>query len=1576
MSSSLSSSGALHALLSEWQVINATLAQATAESWQRYPFYRPYCDPPTKQPTSSDSGGGDDDGEMSPSNVITSGADLFGTGTTPLSQGAATQVALYRRAYALLGQLRVLEQEYSSPILLQHLLWSSVWGWLAQMSRATGHRLSLPPASAFTTTEETAEAAAAAGICWAEHCPVLSPAIVEWQGAESARLWHAALVDTYTHWEHHPTRWEDFAMDSVDDDGVDSGFAAFRVPVSPSDAELGSPLFRPALTEEEAPASLHALVTFSRHYHAMRQLLGYAFIRLDSTTANRKSGGGATKTKTVALRLLTFAVQRVLEYNQTWIAAVLRYAATRALSEASERASWSAPATPRGKRDGSSYFHVGDVAVTETPPLALPAPEAEADLLFLSRLHQMLEDCIVEPLMTWRLRVVEESCRVLGLATADHTLGSVLEDEPPRITSTGAVPPRSAALVEVNRVLREATQGFVRLRATLLLFLAGTTHFLDDLSADGWECLRCGMRGFLAGFNSDGAMWSFVEAWSVPLWLQLCEEAHQRQQWERVGAGRSGGKAKPSASTAAVAHERGERSVQHDGSPLAAPGPTAVAAAAAAAATSNAAGEETVATTTVRDFGEADSQSVNTEQDRRAWLQQALNAGRTTEEEEVQLQAHQLALIPADGFPSLLYLLPRDEAPRRKLLMCFAHHVQLYLCELLQAQDEADGGTAGTGWAGRDGPPTTPLPSAVLEQCIFTLKMTQVALEEENLGAGWPAGGTTNSSRNSGGGSTSTSATVALGETMTTTTTSVGGLWLNGWDGDVAWGAASTAGPPSGGQHRSVWRQTPSEAALFAVRRGIQSFFAATETRVALTLAHAIHEQVLDCLAHCSAQSRTAATTTTASTGARMTPAAVAVVDTLLSLAALVPSRELFAKCYESLIAPRLLALPMGSAAPPASFIDVDSEVVRQMARRLGQPVVGSCVTLLRDFSHALDDVRVRAATDRMARDLEPVNSSGVARPFLAQTDERVSAPQRVMASPTPLPSLGPSAVSAAKTGRVWLLRHLRILCLSWWSPYTSVIASTRRLRRLWEKGHWLDERLVGTAMHVEWYYSGQEEAFAGYGSYGVVGTRASEINQPEHVTVSSADGGAHHSKGEPSHHARGGSYSSTQSVPHSTSSVMQGLSSAVQQGGSRLYGNLRRTGRRSGAFGNDDGEDTVEDDFRAAYGGLLHHSLPVPSGGGAGGIGAGLSVSAMLFRQYASSVSSLGASTDVPSEVGSSASPSPTSSREARNVERRRLRWPLASGQLTFLVHAAVDAGASSAAAVAVASSPRTEVVNASNAVDTPAATTSTAAPRSVQITGPPITLLLLQVLDRFAAHSLRGREGEVDQPHTAFATPCTFDALCSAMPLETPKPILASLLSSLLRAGIVERASGADGDGSAKPNVYRLSPGLERVKNSKIVVEISTAVPPRQWMQATEAAGEDRRRVATSSSPCVDQGSFDSATATDSTPLPQQRGRHRSPVSGGNRDGSGNRTAASASSAVQTSALVAAREQKVSMCVVCVLKAARVMAHGELLGQVTELLQRQFPVTVPMFKRAVGVLIEREYVRRNDNGDYEYVA
>ncbi|CBZ26092.1 conserved hypothetical protein [Leishmania mexicana MHOM/GT/2001/U1103] len=919
-----------------------------------------------------------------------------------------------------------------------------------------------------------------------------------------------------------------------------------------------------------------------------------------------------------------------------------------------------------------------------------------------------------------------------------------------------------------------------------------------------------------------------------------------------------------------------------------------------------------------------------TEEGRRSGEGLTTAAGSHAKRFSRSAQLHQVATLPDEGFPCLLYLMPRRSrfalldkaaaAVQQQLFTRFSANVQAYLsdylaeCETAAAASAAAdqraalasqkkkrekatqvttmGGHAGTGTAAASSiAVVTPFPKPLLARMIFLLEMTYAALQGRGGVTSESHDNHTEDNHATGNGGSRR----PLMETgLTATGQELGAAILEQGNGEFDSAVSTTLSTPT----------SPALLAIAAVRKGFQGFLISLEKRAVLALVGALYGLVQE--------------------GAAQQPPAAQMdaVDTILNMASLLNSKDMFVLLLKGYLAPQVM---MCRSQPE---IVVESQVVDRMAYRLGAAVAAPCITLLRDLQLAMSDPRstMRSPSPSGAR-AEPAEAwelnathgslSGDGRrgdggDFGGASSRNMATECAQLVATRDAETL--RAIRPLQHGAFGLIHRVRVLCQAWWQPHTAVLVSSRRLRQLWEQHQLLDERFVDAVLSVEWQYSGHSEPFRGYGQQ--VRPRELENSSPLHPL------GSHWWHGDGAQNT-GSLAAGTQLRTVTAAAVVRGFSSALGNA-------VRRTGRQAGDFGYDD-SDNESEDYREAYGGLLtlstlqqYSSAYAPSnssyrGSNLSSVGSPGAVGGPGASGVHRGTSDGGQSTTA-DDHASTAVPADG------QLERKRLRWPLGNGQLSFYIF---SRGAASA---------------------------GRSASQGVQIVGPPLTLLVCQLLDR-ASEQLY-----------------TFDALHKALPVQAPKPLLAHILHELVKAGIVVRSVAA----GTRQLTYQLRNDTREVLQRKVIVDVRAAAR-QQWVTQTMAMttadaaddGEDNSSERGGArNPASPANPTEAATAFPTSSLkPARQARLDAPAKA--------KAAPSASVDEPSSPTYSLdRTHKIKVCIVRIMKAERVLPHRELVERVALALEDQFVVTPSQFKHCVAQLIEKEFLQRGEQAEYMFVS
>ncbi|KAG5490119.1 hypothetical protein JKF63_00238 [Porcisia hertigi] len=893
-------------------------------------------------------------------------------------------------------------------------------------------------------------------------------------------------------------------------------------------------------------------------------------------------------------------------------------------------------------------------------------------------------------------------------------------------------------------------------------------------------------------------------------------------------------------------------------------------------------------------------------------------------------QLHQVATTPDEGFPSLLYLLPRGSrcvvqvrtaaAVQQQLFKLFSANVQLYLTDYLaecetaaaaaadqraslasqtrqekKAQATILGGNTNARTSA-DSPidALTPLPQSVLARMTFLLEMTYAALRGHNQSDSKSFNDHTKGNDVSGNGA---SPRPLMETDFTANWQEPGAAILEQCSGEFDFAMSTTLSGPT----------SPAQLTIAAVRKGFQGFLTSVEKRAVLALAQALYGLVQQGVAQ-------------QPPAAQLDP-----LDTILNMASMLNCKDKLVLLLKGYLAPQVIM------CRSKSELVVMRQVADRMAYRLGTSVAAPCLALLRNIELFITDPRITthplspcgtpAPTDPEG-DLEP--KAAYERSMRGNKMGDSDQWRRASGKGTAAENMPPVAVRDAKTlvtaihqhhGSFGLIHRVHILCEAWWKPHTAVLVSSQRLCELWERHQLLDERILDAVLSFEWRYQGHSESFCGY-------RQLAKLREKSDRSLSDAPEAGYSQRGSESKHS-GILAAGTQQRTVTAAAVVRGFSSALGNA-------VRCTGHQASDFGYSD-TDNESEDYREAYGGLLtlstlqrHHSAHAlsdssyrgsnlssmgdPGAGGSGGAGRehwGTSDG----RQ--STIADDRTSTTVPVDG---------------QLEPRRLRWSLGDGQLAFYFFSS----------------------------DT--ASTGRRVSQAVQILGPPLTLLVCQLLDRASGQLY------------------TFNTLYKAIPVATSKPLLAHLLHELVKAKVVVRSVAA----GTRKLTYRLCDSVREIHQCKVVVDVS-AVAQQEWVKGTMDT------VIADASPNGETDSAERGSARVATPPANPReaaivfpGQLPRAMQQAHLNAAPEAKAAPSLPINGTSprAYSSNYARKIEVCIVRMMKSERVLSHRELLERITVALEDEIVVTPSQFKRCVTRLIEKELLQRGEKGEYIFVS
>ncbi|CCW60104.1 unnamed protein product [Phytomonas sp. EM1] len=1421
-----------------------------------------------------------------------------------------------------------------------------------------------------------------------------------WKEETSQRLWDKVIKETREAWRKCAS---------------DDYFLFF--PLVPVDKEEEASLFRNdrALQYAEQTAGVCAVLTLAHHFQRLQDALSVVFHRLGSQDpcngcesaqpygSEDRYQGPETKARfrrnNIINELYRSLVGSLLRTNLSWISAILKDITGLTIGRAELDLLWSMPfplscesavhsrgsvgrlstrlLRPSGggeealkgeapfghtKVNANSLnsalghdFSASFSSLTNTHRERFQAPKG-VSLKRVSYVCTMVEECGVDDLLDDLLQEVMKCCSRHGQKVASASVGALLRPPSmPFLSFSGEARSFTSAhaerggVAQANQALREALQGFVRLRSALMMFSAGTTHYLEALTLHGRHLLLKGLKAFTDGLTAGPAALQFAEQWGVSMWIQLCEETSSARP-------RMGGEV---ARKAPLASRRGAASFARS------PPPLSGAATRVPFQPPRDADSEHAASS-LASFAEAVSCSTNAvaEKEREVWMRSATcsehdgpphslrakTGGAFFPLERESAELREAVLLPADGLPTFLYLFARQGPARKQLLGCLSQRIHGYLKELLTASvqdyhaESRSHARAKTSFQ--------LLPPNVFEMCVFMLKMTQIAFDVHPESDGRVGGGIreANASRPH----------IAQGS----------------FPSEVS-NAHEDLPFPDTHDFGSDEFQNFGKTALSVLCKGLRSFFGEFENSVSLTLAHAFRAQVAE---NVNAISATDTKLTLLKPTARptKTPSAASldVLNILLELTSLLPSRELFIACYQNLMAP--CALHFEKLAE----LEVEKEVVARIVRCLGVSAGAPCVALLRDLTRAVQEVhppdreRADGPIPDPASFPPPFHEDGGAQTERRQVLARAAAAAARAAMLLPFNSLSHSFAAFTSTppgggggarrtlqelithGHP-LLRRVYFLCAAWWRPHLIVTVSHGEIQSLFHHHRFFAKELVDAVLRTVWYYSSRNYALGegmnhGGGLQPYPGYEA--LRDPGWDDRNDAAAGI------------GGN-------------LFLGLSSAlskkVQKGGSRIYTNLRLTKRCGGSFGNDSSDEDsegftephgvsstgVSSPSERRWGAQSQAFSPTPRGSRRATAGRAFAFASPAAERTASSARSEG------SIASLNRHPDVVLSEEV-TWECRHLSWPMCCGRLTFIIHPLPSPtpppGKPSETLVEDGKEPQIDGAGAMH--DGKSYAIAPASP-GIQVTGPLVVLVLLQLL-----HKVRHRA----ESASTSRPPITFQWLCTNMPVKTPKTIMGHLLHSLLRFGLVQREVHLE----TKQYWYWLPDQFSHIKTSKITIDLTNSLQECSFAEMGfsyhaayssrarhssvnaaikgDAAGGENGRRSWLSSP--------GTSCSCSLSLSEWQASQKSQTPACSLDSSEERN--------KEHLVFMTKLRRVELCIVEVLKRSHTMKHSELFECVEERLQDHGPVSMSLFKTGLSNLIEKDFIKPMGLDEYAYVT
>lgn len=703
------------------------------------------------------------------------------------------------------------------------------------------------------------------------------------------------------------------------------------------------------------------------------------------------------------------------------------------------------------------------------------------------------------------------------------------------------------------------------------------------------------------------------------------------------------------------------------------------------------------------------------------------------------------------------------------------------------------------------------------------------------------------------------------------------------------------------------WTFCLLEVAMDTTLSGIRQFFLTCEKRAAATLAHTLDYHI-DCIV------------------ARQSSYVPDIHDdlhteavhTLLDLATLLTDSIQFAKIYADLIAPKVIL------APSLSSLDVFNWVAALMECHIGYTGTAPCFLLLRDVMEALQDQRYICSK-------YPESASGgrggaagdVSRAVLraAATASGLgsgAAGNGSSGSPSGTLRLSLGSISPLSARHNPLLRRLNVLRFGRWKPYATLLQSSKSIIKMFERGGFLSEDFVDAVLRAEWCYDGNHAmAYQGYGSFRFPRNHLGSI-----LSNGSVDG-------------EDDGRSSIARISQSTSSMVVGLSSAL----SSAVQQAAQTGGLSaftsnGSLGNDDYDDDAA--FSGAYGGVLRQeaSASYPTMEGRSG----------------SFFSSRHSQTSRHTNHSNQSHLSSVSDTSLRVEEKRKIRWSLGIGMLTFTIkELTISADGTHIPHPGPTKSSRMDTLH-------PGASSTTKPNRvgahTVTVTGPPVCLIILQLLNRMASA----------------ASPLSFSLIVSYLPLRVPKEVVGQVLKSYLSAGLVQRVLKEQG------YAYFMAATLASVpRRLQVVVQYKNPMTTDPNALSNSAA-TPQKPGGWGAAPTVRSGTTPGRSDTYPSPSPPSLEASASktppPTLTGNTEGH-----SGGSETIEAEKLKNEKcRWKVDVAVMRLLKEmGGTVPHGELLPRVTSYLEPfQFAVSPVLFKSSISYLLERDCIFRHGENAY----
>ncbi|KAF8288181.1 hypothetical protein TcBrA4_0017960 [Trypanosoma cruzi] len=228
--------------------------------------------------------------------------------------------------------------------------------------------------------------------------------------------------------------------------------------------------------EVEDILDLHTLVTFALHYCRMRWILKVVFLRVD------------VEMNDIAWRIMRSCVHATLEQNSTMIRRVLCRTVEYCVKGSQSPGGFKA--VELSQVEGQECFN--DFSSSSVSLDALRRLR-DRDISLVCRVFSMLDECCVHDISRFATDGVVQFNQQHGYELACRNFG-------PLVASNGKDKNEVPALQDAFVALQNCNNAFMRLRAAMLLYFGGTTHYLDELSGPGRERVAQAERAFSVGF--------------------------------------------------------------------------------------------------------------------------------------------------------------------------------------------------------------------------------------------------------------------------------------------------------------------------------------------------------------------------------------------------------------------------------------------------------------------------------------------------------------------------------------------------------------------------------------------------------------------------------------------------------------------------------------------------------------------------------------------------------------------------------------------------------------------------------------------------------------------------------------------------------------------------------------------------------------------------------------------------------------------------------------------------------------------------------------------------------------------